>query len=125
MEEFHSLYPQHLVYKCEITNNYRYKLIVVHIFPDVDMQIEKLSYYITVNGDKVFYDETDTCAVYRPELISTKTRADDSLYVSEYNIKSINKLTQNTSDEVKINLLLPFDHESNIVSLVMYKIKTE
>ncbi len=122
LEKIHSLDPTQLVYKCDNTDG-EYQLIIVHRFPEVDMRIEKLSYYITVNGNKVLYDNSDTSTVYCPDLISTVMDEDYSFYTSTYKIHSLNKLTQNTSNEVKINMLLPFDHETNILSITMFKIK--
>ncbi len=104
-----------LVHRCNNTEINGYQLVVSHKFSEVDMNIDKLSYYITVNGDKIFYDDSDTCAVYHPELISTFMENDR--YISIYKIHPLDKLTQNTSNEVKINILLPFDHYLTIFDL--------
>ena len=124
MEECYSLDPERLVYKYHGPN---YKIILVHKFPKVDTNIDSLSYYITINGDKVSYNESDTCAIYRPELVST-SQVDDinPYYISTYSISLLlTKLTKDPSDEVKLNLILPFDHKRNIIELQMFSIKDQ
>jgi len=118
MEKCHSLDQEKLVYKCR-NDVSRYKITVIHKFSTVNTHIDSLAYYITVNNNKVFYNESDTISTYFPELVST-TQNDDE-YISVYLINLLcSKLTQNPSDEVKMNLILPFDHNINIISLDMF-----
>jgi hypothetical protein len=109
-----------VVYNC--TDKFSvYELIICHKFPKVNTKIDELSYYITVNGDRVFYEKNEELDsnIYQPELI--RTEQEEDFYVSIYKIKcDRSMLTEKSSDTVKLNLILPFDHNINILNLSVY-----
>lgn len=105
------------VYKCESTDIDGYQIIIIHKFPEVDLLTEKISYYVTVNEDKIFLNENDTDAIYYPELMITSMENNLS-YKSIYNIPTLEKLFKYKNDEVRINLILPFDCDSNIYKVI-------
>lgn len=118
MSKIYPLEQNKLVYKCD-DKILAYDLVINHRFSEVDSHIDELSYYITVNNDRVFNNSSNemdinSLNIYKPDHLTTVKISDDS-YISLYKIKfTRNKITQNTSDEVNINLILPFDHKISI-----------
>jgi len=113
-----------LTYQCDNDDISQYYLIIIHKFLKIDTYIDSLSYYISVNGDKVFYNESDIIAIYKPKLLSTDVNNDDKSYTSVYSIPSLVKLIRDPLDKIKLNLLLPFDHKFSIISLELFKFWT-
>lgn len=112
--------------KYKSDNKYKsYKLIIKHIYHDIDLYIDELSYYITLNNERIFcnkenLDESKQYSnIYKPTLIS-KIKNEDS-YISIYQINfSSSKIIKKFSDEVKIILILPFDNKINIINYKLY-----
>jgi len=82
-----------------------FQLVITHRFSKVNTCIESLLYYITVNGDRT-YNST-------PELLST-SRITDEVYTSVYMIPNV---IGNAEDDVKLILVLPFDHKLSIIDV--------
>src|SRR6185369_14274853 len=100
--------PEGLVY--DINENVGYHLVIVHRFSEVNTKTDELSYYITLNDDRIFYPdfEEQFTNIYQPELISI-TQNSENEYVSVYFINVLrSKITENSSDKVRLNLILPF-----------------
>jgi hypothetical protein len=126
-----SLDNEGLVY--DITDeNSVFQLTIVHKFSEVNTKIDELSYYITLNGDRTFYlnypdqdqdqdQEQYSSNIYQPELLST-TQNSEYEYVSVYLINLLRlEITFDSSDSVKLNLILPFDHCYNLLDLKLTK----
>ena len=118
MEECISLDPDKYVYRCRNDNNH-FKIIIDHIFSEVNSKIDEFSYYITVNDDRVSDNDNEN-TIYLPNLESIVQNEDNS-YTSEYSIfLDCTQFTINNLGLVKINLLLPFDHKKNILNIKTY-----
>jgi len=113
-----------LEFECNVNDIYGYELIIEHNFSEIDLLSDKLSYFITVNKDKIFLNESDTVAIYYPELRQRQEM--NSIYKSTYFIPSIKCLETDKvkTDKVKIKLILPFDYKTNINKISMHKLST-
>lgn len=114
-------------YKYKCYNQYSsYMIIVCHKFPEVNSKIDELAYYITLNKNRIFYENDQNSEldsnIYYPDLISTFK--DENCYISEYKIDLLrSKITNNLSDSVHLNIILPYDHDINIISIDLYGIE--
>jgi hypothetical protein len=123
--QIQSLDPYGLIYNCDNEQITAYKLVVIHKFQKIDSYIGSLSYYITLNNNRVFYESESEHAlehasnIYLPELINTVEN--NGIYTSTYTIPFIlNKITKKSSDEVKLNLILPYDHKISIIDQQLF-----
>ncbi len=118
-----TLIPENLVFNVGDDVS-EFELNIFHKFPEVNTKIDKLSYFITLNNDRVFYDNenefdlwSDTGSnVYCPKL-ELESYIDDNAdnYLSVYSIcLSKKRLTINPLDKVKLHLILPFDWHTSI-----------
>ena len=121
-----ALIPENLVFNID-NDVSEIEFNIFHNFPEVNTKIDKLSYFITLNDDRVFYCHnsdfdmwSDTGSnIYQPK-IELESYTDDNLdiYLSVYSIHlSKKRLTNNSSDKVKLHLILPFDYNNNITLL--------
>ncbi len=104
-----SLDDNGLVYNCSDKFSI-YELVLSHKFSEVNTKIDEFSYYITVNGNR------EDSNIYQPELVSREK--DEDFYISVYRVEL--EYSKNSSDSIKLNLILPFDHKTNILNLTVY-----
>lgn len=94
-----------------------YEILICHKFEEVNTASDKLLYYITLNGDRIFYPEIESESnIYEPEILNRE--------LTSYGYKTLykivcnrRKITDKSDDSVKINLILPFDHNLNIFDI--------
>jgi hypothetical protein len=102
---------EQLTYSCK-ESKIPYQLLVSHKFAEVGLNTQPLIYYLTINGDKMD-NENDI------NLLSTSKICDD-IYTSLYSITINQNLFQHKLDEVKIIIVLPFDHKTSILGIELF-----
>jgi hypothetical protein len=95
-------------YECPKTE-VLYNLIITHQFSKVDTNIDGLSYYISVNDDKVHSGS--------PRLVDTIPI--DDFFESDYIIQFPKIVGITETDQIRLHIFLPFDHQTSIKNVIM------
>lgn len=109
-----------LVYSHNHHNSNNYQLIIFHKFPEVNFSVNTiypLSYYITINKDRVHSDIND-CSIYQLDSIET-IKLSDNIFMSFYYLQLHLEEKIDTLDDIKIHIILPSDHDFSITKIVM------